>query len=144
MFSKILVAVDGSPSSDRSLAYAFDIAKKYGGSIVLIHVVERPVYPYVYPPKGINFEGSALDMIKKAASRLLQEKKGELLNKGIKTDAILVVGDPAGEILKASEECDLIVMGSRGLGRAKILLLGSVSTKVSQHTTKPLLITRLE
>lgn len=141
MFNKILVAIDGSQNAFRALEYASDLAKKYGASITLIHVVERPVYPYVYA-EGINLEGDIYSTLREEGEKLLAEKKEELIEKGLKTETLLITGDPAGEVLKTSADHDLIVIGSRGLGKLKTLLLGSVSTKVCQHAKKPVLIIR--
>ncbi|MBI2184912.1 MAG: universal stress protein, partial [Thaumarchaeota archaeon] len=101
MFTKILVAIDGSPNAFRALDYAVDLAKKYGSSITLVHVVERPVYPYVYPPEGIALEGDIYATLKEEGEKLLAKEKEELVGKGLKVDTKLVTGDPAGEILKA-------------------------------------------
>lgn len=144
LFTKILVPIDGSPSSDKGLTYAADIAQKYGASIVLIHVVERQVYPYAFPETVVNTEADILEVLKDAGAKLLEERRADLAGKGLNVRTMLVIGDTSDEILKASSGCDLVVMGSRGLGRFKSLLLGSVSRKVSVYAKKPVLLVRLE
>ncbi|MBI4258461.1 MAG: universal stress protein [Thaumarchaeota archaeon] len=141
MFNKILVAIDGSRNAFRALEYAVDLAKKYDASITLIHVVERPVYPYVYA-EGVAVHGDIYATLREEGEKLLAEKKEELVKKGLKAETRLVTGNPAEEVLKTSTNHDLIVIGSRGLGTVKTFLLGSVSTKVSQHAKKPVLIIR--
>jgi nucleotide-binding universal stress UspA family protein len=139
MFKKILAPVDGSPNSHKSLKYAVDLAKKYEANITIIHVAERPIYGYLSEEYVVS---ENLDQIKKDSEKLLLERKTEVMNEGLKVDAILTDGDPGQEILKTSEGYDLIVMGSRGLGLTKSLLLGSVSNKILHHADKPVLIVR--
>jgi nucleotide-binding universal stress UspA family protein len=139
MFNKILVPVDGSPNSHKGLKFAIDLAKRYGASITLIHVVERPLYGYM-PEAYVAVED--LDQIKKNSEKLLQEKKAEVVKEGLKVEYMITEGNPGKEILKTSEGYDLIVMGSRGLGLVKSLFLGSVSSEILHQATKPVLIIR--
>jgi len=141
LFRKILVPIDGSACSLKGLRYAIDIAKRCDASIKLIFVVQRPTYG-VYPPEvPVTFD-DVLSLIKKDGEKLLSDKKTEVSNMGLKVYSLLVVGDPFEEINKAAEDCDLIVIGSRGQGEVKSLLLGSVSHKVVNHAKKPVLIIR--
>lgn len=143
MFRKILVPIDGSPNSYRGLQYAVDIAKKYDSEITLIHVVERPLFFYagsgmtIIPP-------DVYDNLEEYAEKLFLKRKRELGEKGIRTETLLKRGDPADQILKASKGFDLIVMGSKGLGRFQRLFLGSVSNSVVQQSRVPVLIVRPE
>jgi nucleotide-binding universal stress UspA family protein len=139
MFTKILVPVDGSPNSHKGLKYAIDLAKRYGSSITLIHVVERPIYGYM---AEAYVAAEDFDRIKNDSEKLLLEKKDEVVREGIKVESMLTDGDPGNEILKASEGYDLIVMGSRGMGLVKSLFVGSVSSKIVHQAKKPVLIIR--
>ena len=141
MFGKILVPIDGSANSYRGLQYAVNIAKEYGSAITLIHVVERPLFFYtgmgapIIPAKVYND-------LEDYAEKLFSKRKKELNDEGVPTTTMLRRGDPSVEILKASKGFDLIVMGSKGLGRFKSLLLGRVSKSVVQHSKIPVLIVR--
>ena len=138
MFSKIVVPVDGSRYADKALRYASDLAKRYGSSVTLIHVVATRVYAMaevgVLISKDLDKEGK--EILKRS-----QELASSL---GISANTKLVSGVPAEEILRfaESEKFDLIVMGSRGLSEVKAFLLGSVSDKVSHHAKCPVLIVR--
>ncbi len=135
--SKILVASDGSEYSRKAVDWAVDLAKKWNASIYLIHVLEEKKIPkglkefaeteklnvgeYFRMVCDINqFFGKAEAGIKKA---------------GIKVEQICVEGDPAEEIINTAKrkQIDLIVIGSRGLGRFSKAVMGSVSTKVCNH-----------
>ncbi|GBC74730.1 Stress response protein NhaX [archaeon HR06] len=141
MISKILCPIDGSPASEKALKYAKDIAKKYSASITLIHVVEYPIF--VHSPELLVVRDNVLLKVKKEGEELLLSKKEELVKEGIKVEGIICpMGDPSEEILKVAKEYDLIVMGSRGLGRFKALLLGSVSSKVAHYSPIPVLIVK--
>lgn len=141
MFKKILVSIDGSTNSYRGLQYATDIAKKYDADITLIHIVEEPIYAYSSIGPAI-IPDKVFSEIKENAEKLFLKRKNELNAKGVQTKTLLKRGNPSVEILKASEGFDLIVMGSRGLGRFKTYLLGSVSNSVVQHSKAPVLIVR--
>lgn len=74
----------------------------------------------------------------------MAKRKKELTSRGIRTKTLLRRGSPSVQILKASKDFDLIVMGSRGLGRLRSLMLGSVSNSVVQQSKVPILIIRPE
>ena len=143
VFKKILVPIDGSLNSYRGLGYATDLARKYGAEVCLIHVMEQPVYAYS-APSGILFPTEYFTGMKEHAEALLARRKRELVSKGVRTTTVLRSGSPSDQILKASKGFDLIVLGSRGLGRFKSLMLGSVSNTVVQRSTVPVLIVRPE
>lgn len=144
MFSRILVAVDGSPFAERALKYALDLAKKYGAKLIIVHVVLRRFYAVTPSEAGVlattvfvkEMEAEGREIIKKAEAYA----KGE----GADCECKLVQGVPADEIVKIaeSEKVDLIVMGSRGLTEVRAFLLGSVSDKVSHHAKCPTLIVK--
>ena len=79
-----------------------------------------------------------------AGLALLTLAKARLENAGITLDAHVRTGNPAEVIADFSREyhCDLIVMGTRGMGTIKNLLLGSVASKVIHLTEKPLLLVK--
>ena len=143
MFAKILVPVDGSRDSYRGLKYAVDIAKKYNSEVSLIHVIEEPTYAYS-APRGIILPAEYITGMRKHAEALLAKRKKELRSKGIRTKTLLRKGSPSVQILRASKGFDLIVMGSRGFGRLRSLMLGSVSNSVAQQSKVPVLIARPE
>src|SRR5262249_17744145 len=147
-FKTVLVAVDGSAQATKTVEVAADVAKRYGAKLVVLHVV---------PP---IFEGKERDELAKLAHmehmerteyEMLQERgkvvvdaaELEARKKGIERIVSLVeVGDPAHVIVNIGrmQKADLLVLGRRGLGILKELLLGSVSHKVIQVSETPCLI----
>jgi len=142
--NKILVAVDGSSTADKGLEYAVDLAKKYKSSLTIIHVINLPSIPYSIPGNAFNQPIPSTEelktRLKSEGDEVLLKRKEQLLKKNVQSNTLLVFGDPAEEILKVSDEYDIIVMGSRGQGRLQSLLLGSVSNKVIHYSTKPVLL----
>ena len=150
MFGKILVAVDGSEPSNDALDYAIDIAEKYGSAEVqLVHVIQN-ISSIVYTG-GAGLEpiwiGSLSDDLEKSGKLILEDAKKKIKEKKAKIKKVstkLLHGNPADEIVKLAKDgkFDLIVIGSRGLSGVKELILGSVSSKVVNHATVPVLVVK--
>ncbi|MHA1607106.1 MAG: universal stress protein [Candidatus Freyarchaeota archaeon] len=149
VFRKILVAVDGSEYSEKAASYALAIAEKFGSEVVVLHVVTTPFF-FV----GIGNAGVAIaeygtakllaEELENAGKKLLEEYEVKFKEVGVKAHLVLKRGNPPTAIIETAkeEECDLVIVGSRGLGDVKRFLLGSVSDKVSRHAHCPVLIVR--
>ena len=140
-FSKILVAIDGSEYSTKAFEYAIDISNKYGSKIVLFHVIVSPVYAY-------GIEGTIVlepdERLTADGRNILKIKRDQAMKEGIEVESKLVEGHPSEKIVIEANEgsYDLVVMGSRGLGRVKSFLLGSISDRVSHYSECPVLIVK--
>ncbi|MDE1769798.1 MAG: universal stress protein [Thaumarchaeota archaeon] len=141
MVKNILVAYDGSGPSYRALDFALDLAKKYDGNITVVTCVT--LYPDVDPHSSDY--ASMLSVLKQGSLKTVSELEPKLKESKIayKTEVIEAIS-VADAILNYSEKfsIDLIVMGSRGIGGFKTLLLGSVTNGVSQHSKCPVLIVK--
>lgn len=143
-----LIAFDGSENAMRAIDEVLDTMDTMDTSKLHVHLL------YVCEPVQINEiifnKEPLLDMlsIKKAREEaglaLLTPAKARLESVGIAFDAHVRNGNPAEVITDFSREyhCDLIVMGTRGMGTIKNLLLGSVASKVIHLTEKPLLLVK--
>lgn len=136
MLRTILVAVDGSSHAEAALAFAKDLARRYEASLCLLHA-----FPHVSDLLGHPEYDQLLEARTMIGQTLLDAARSEVGN-DIEVETHLLEGPPAQAILSvaAEERVDLIVMGSRGHGRLAGLLLGSVSTSVSQRAPCPVLI----
>ena len=139
MFQKILLAYDGSEHSKRAVAIAQDIALKYGGMI-------RIVYAF-HPISRILGSPTLEDLMQRETAQgneIAKEAAEPLRAAGLDPHIEILEGPPADAILRVAEvrDVDLIVMGSRGLGNARALFIGSVSHKVLQDATCPVLIVK--
>jgi nucleotide-binding universal stress UspA family protein len=137
MYRNILVAVDGSKESDLALADAIDLALESNAKLTLVHVSN--------PPPGV-IRGTPAGAL---AAAELPEYHSKVLRAAVDTVppelpvvTLLLDGNPAHEIVKAAKEYehDLIVIGSRGRGRATAALLGSVSHEVLHEAPVPVLV----
>jgi nucleotide-binding universal stress UspA family protein len=140
MFRSILVAVDGSPAATRALEEAIDLARGEGARLTLIGVAVPPRRlfnpPYAVPvPSESELEQETQQLLDRAEERVPDD---------VPVCTVLRRGSAAKAILQRIRdgEHDLVVMGSRGLGPAGSLLLGSVSRAVLAHSPVPVLVAR--
>jgi nucleotide-binding universal stress UspA family protein len=138
MFENILLAFDGSAHAQKAALVAADLARQYRASLYLIHTYE-PIPDYLGEP----FLQQAISRRTEAADRVVAQALA-LLGELPRLEAEVLEGPPAEAILRVSEvrKVDLIVMGTRGLGQLKGLLLGSQSQKVLAHAPCPVLLAR--
>ena len=140
MYNHILLGVDGSENALHAAKTAGDLARNMKSKILRIVVAFDPVPPYLGDPNleaAITARMVEAEKILKRAIDAVGEIPGEVHTE-------LLEGSPAEAILNVANtrKSDLIVMGSRGLGRLTGLLLGSQSQKVVQHANCPVLIVR--
>jgi len=136
VFKSILVAVDGSPSAQRAVEIATDLAAKYDASIDFVHVGVVHKIPEEIAQLGkIEHIGAApRDILLFLWGRIVEDAQTHAREHGLKkVSGAVLEGDPASNIVDyaAKKRVDAIVMGCRGLGDVKGLLLGSVSHKVT-------------
>ncbi|WP_338469496.1 universal stress protein [Niallia sp. XMNu-256] len=139
MYNRILVAVDGSKMGLKALNSAIQFAKERYSKIGVIHVEKNLRIPETIPNESIDEIYKAL---REEGNEILDHAVALAAEEGIEIEPIYVFGDPAIQIVKKAEKenYQLIVMGSRGLGNFKKLMLGSVSQRVSQLSHCPVLI----
>lgn len=142
MIKHIMVPYDKSDAADRAFEYAIDLAKKYNSTISIVSCVsiQIPTDPYfgtAYVETTKLLKEDAVNSISKLEP-LLRES-----NIPFKTDVLEVISITESLTSYAeSHNVDLIIIGSRGLGGFKKLLLGSVASGVSQHSKCPVLIVK--
>jgi nucleotide-binding universal stress UspA family protein len=141
-FRQITVPIDGSPDSDRALRMAIDLAIKYGASIQLVTVL--PTFPttvasagYIPPDVAEQEAGYYRGVLRageeRARSAGVLSVSAEFLEGGIlETILDFVERHPT----------DLVVVGSRGLGLGRRVVLGSISEGLIRHLHTPVLVVR--
>jgi nucleotide-binding universal stress UspA family protein len=138
---KILVPVDGSEQSHKAVAFAVDLAKHYNATLYLLHVFKLTIIP-----EGLGeYVVAERAELQALGDKIISAAKDEAKGRGIELIQTTVVeGDPAERIIDYAKEhdVDIIVIGSRGLGTFKGLLLGSVSSKVSHRADRTCVIVR--
>ncbi|MBN7773258.1 universal stress protein [Clostridium aminobutyricum] len=136
---KILVPVDGSAGSDKSVLFAISLAEGKDDEIVLLNV--QPSYNT--PNVKRFFSQEQIHSFQEESSKEVLEHTLELINNtSLSVRTVVRNGDPGNEICEEAKESsvDLIVMGYRGLGTVKRALMGSVATHVLHETTCPVTI----
>jgi nucleotide-binding universal stress UspA family protein len=139
--SKILVPVDGSENSFRAFERALELAKGNGAQVTAVLVIEAPPTVYVGSQKLLD---QLLENFRKESAKVLDKYEVVAEKQGLKVEAAVMEGDPASNILGYAEKggFDMIVMGSRGLGKFRGMVLGSTSRKVLQNAKCPVLIVK--
>ena len=141
MLSKLLVPVDGSENSLRALDHAIYLAEKTGANITAMNVIENPPTVYVESQKLLN------DLIAKfrAESANILDKCKQIAEKSdVKIETVIGEGDAASTIVGYAQkgDFDTIIIGRRGLGRFKEMVLGSISNKVLHHAKCSVMIVK--
>ena len=138
MIKKILVPVDGSASSDRAVAQAITIADLCDSKLNFLYVANINQLAI-----NASLSDAILAAVKKAGEVIL-ERAVNMVPSDIKYETFSETGSPAVTILDMEKqiEADLIVMGSRGLGVVKGVLLGSVSQYIVEQSTCPVLVVK--
>ena len=145
-YRHILVPIDGSESSLQALQQAEVLAKGDGASLTVLYVagisdsLHDTKVPATMEPQKL--QELAEHMKTKGQNAFLRCK--EQLSSDVPLKCLYRIGSPGPVILEtaADTDTDLIVMGSRGLGRIQSVLLGSVGRYVSSHSGLPVLICR--
>ena len=140
MIKHILVPYDGSEPANRAFEFALELAKFYNANITIIACVS--IHTHVDPVFAAA-ELETLKLQKEEALKVISQLEPKLkqLNISYKTEVLEAIS--ITEVLVSyaeSHKADIIIMGSRGLGGFKKLLLGSVASGVSQHSKCPVLI----
>jgi nucleotide-binding universal stress UspA family protein len=137
----IVVGVDGSPNSERALEWAMRQAATVHAPLTVITVHEVPKsywggIPVIGPadaPLLEKLRQAAEEMTQKAASRLADARAASVTVHAVN-------GFVVKELVDASQDADLVVVGARGSSGLARLLMGSVSSEVVQHSACPVVI----
>jgi nucleotide-binding universal stress UspA family protein len=138
---KILFATDGSDNARRAEEAAAILAKSCGSELLILNVYSIPFYAFSsasafggMPPINIK---ELMETAEQQAKKLVDESQRRVESQGIRTTGkVLEAGSSVVyEIVSfaQNENVDLIVVGTRGMGGFKKLLLGSVSSGVVSH-----------
>jgi nucleotide-binding universal stress UspA family protein len=137
---EIGVGFDRSPEARQAVEWAADLARRSGASLQLLCV--HPPIPFGSAVAGGAFGSVTVNQVLadelRAASEQLAKALSSDLNRSV--DSHLFKGEPGKLLVEHSQPLDLLVLGSRGRGPAKSVLLGSVSSYVLRHAYCPVLI----
>ncbi|MFG1819348.1 universal stress protein [Kribbella sp. NPDC049174] len=135
----VLVGVDGSVSAQGALAWAAAEASSRHCPLRIVHTFSWPV---TSNPLDMTFAGDMSIGLQSAAEWILTEAKAHAreVAPDIRVIADLFVGPAAPTLLNEARDADLVVVGSRGVGGFRGLLVGSVSATVAAHAPCPVIV----
>ena len=149
MFTKILLAFDGSDQSKRALHYALVLSEKFDSKLIILTVYNRPRLPvFSIDEDNVNdpvFD-EYLDAIKNSSRNILDTAE-EIVKRdwpSVNYATLLEEGRPASKIMSIAEieDVDLVIVGSRGLGGVSGWVLGRTSRSVVDNSKKPVLVVK--
>ena len=159
MIKKLLVPIDGSRNSDRAIRFAAQFSIKFDAPVLLLHVLgevpaRKQLKRYLKNLEAEDIrEAAEIESIKSAISKSGEEKGAKLLKQAVqifkdaggkRADTALEDGDSASVILRYADKkkFDMIIMGRRGRGKIKSILLGSLSHKIISLASCPVAIVK--
>jgi nucleotide-binding universal stress UspA family protein len=136
-YARVLVAFDGSISSRNALQQAFKLIGPDGCSIIVVSVAP--------PHRGVRdlvVEGDVVSSLRQPCEEALREAERIAEESRVRIRSVCEQGQPYARIvdLADAEDCDLIVMGRRGLRRLERVFVGSVTARVIGHTQRDVLV----
>lgn len=152
MINSILVATDASAASNRALKMAAQFAKLHDAEMLIVHVIRDMQIPFeikeipeLEDNEFASFNDAREEIMRKIAQSVLRSASEKAKEAGVsKVQTAIGTGDPATSILGFAKrrKMDMIVLGTRGLGKLKGSILGSVSRKVTNNAETSCLIVR--
>lgn len=135
--SPVLLGVDGSAASEEAIAMAFDEASRRGVDLVALHAWSDVVL--YFPLLGVDWSRHESEGQELLAQRLAgwQERYPD-----VRVHRRVVCDQPARWLVEESEKAQVVIVGSHGRGGFSGMLLGSVSAKLVQGTTTPVIVVR--
>jgi nucleotide-binding universal stress UspA family protein len=137
----IVVGVDGSPNSERALDWAMGQAAAVHAplTVIAVHEVAKSYWGRI-PVVGPG-DTALLGQLREAAEEMVHKAAGRLGDAGPTSVQVHAVsGFVVKELVDASQQADLVVLGARGGSEFTRLLMGSVSSEVVQHSACPVVI----
>jgi nucleotide-binding universal stress UspA family protein len=147
MFSKILVPVDGSETSNRGLAEGIKLATTLGSRLYLVHIVNEFIPDFSYG--AAQYVTALIDSTREQGMAVLAEAVAEAQKYGVPAHSELLetIGDRAADLIVRHAKrigAELIVMGTHGRRGFRRLALGSDAEQVVRLAGIPVLLVRAE
>jgi nucleotide-binding universal stress UspA family protein len=139
----IVVGVDDSAHSRHALRWAMDEAILRHAPLTIMTVLPGQVRPATMSYWGLRTysdDSGTQDEVRKAIQQFVDEVASGIGTTVPEVTVSVVTGNPAEELLKASGDAAMLIVGSRGNGGFGRLLLGSVSSQVTHHAQCPVVV----
>lgn len=146
MYSRILVPIDGSPTSDHALAEAGQLARLTGAQVRLLHIMD-PVAHVSGFERPETVRQDVLPLARQNAQALLDKARSQLTDAGVPADAELIESRDASVARLVVEHANqwgasVIVLGTQGRRGIERMLMGSDAEQIARHASVPVLLVR--
>ena len=141
IFKKILVAVDGSEVTEEIIDYAIEIAKLSDAELYILHMISISAVSAPGPAPVAAPWIPLQNILREEGEKILSDVEKVIEKTGVPFNTEIQEGNPAEGILKYASEIDvdLIIIGTIGKSKLEKILIGSVTQKVLQLSTIPVL-----
>ena len=136
MYERILIPTDGSACSDAAVAQGAKLAKALGSEVTILHALDA----LAFTRDGFVTIAEVERALRARGEHEIARAIALAAQEGIEARGVVVDGAPLEEIVRASAACDLVVMGSHGLGFVRRMLVGSIAQAVLHHVKRPVLV----
>ncbi len=139
MSIKYVVACDGSPASERALAFAIEHAKGDGGSVLIAHVLEWSPYSFLTPDELDERHKRRGEELARAKTALIDPMLASVSAEGVEIDSVIKYGHVAETLSDIATEAGAtqLVIGRTGESSLKTRVFGSVAGTLAQIVTVP-------
>lgn len=146
MYERILVPIDGSPTSDLGLKEAMRLAALTHGSLRLIHVIDEMSFALASDSYGV-YAGELLDLLQQNGEELLAKAEAQVRAQGLPVDTVLYENLQKTVQQRVVDEAidwraDVIVIGTHGRRGVRRMMLGSSAEGVARTSPVPVLLVR--
>ncbi len=142
MSKAFIVAVDGSPGSDRALQVAIDLAKKTGVELTLAHVIEWSPFSFHTPDELAERHKRREEELVRAKEAIVGPSEAVVKSAGLTCTTTVLHGHPAETLTKIAEDknASQIFIGRKGQSKMGTLLFGSVAGSLIQISSVPVTV----
>lgn len=143
MYQHILMPTDGSACAHTAIREGLRLARVLGARVTFVHVLENPLSVAYAAPEAVAYSAQLQEDLRAGADRVLREAKALAEEAGVEAETrLLERHDPASAIREASEDFDLVVMGTHGRRGFDRWMFGSVAEGALRGSSKPFLLLR--
>ncbi len=146
VYRKILVPIDGSPTSNRGLMEAIELARNQGATLRLVHVLDE----LILGPgaETLVYLGNTVDLLREAGEQVVEKAEAAVQESGLESESVIVeiTGGRAADSIVAEANAwgaDLMVLGTHGRRGVKRLIMGSDAEEIVRTTPVPVLLVRM-
>jgi nucleotide-binding universal stress UspA family protein len=143
MYKRILVPLDGSPSSEVVFPHILPLAQTFDAELILLQVILEPAKEFSVPISPLS-PPKEIRKIQTKSKAYLKKICAKLERDGTRTSYLIRQGGISESILEVAEtmQADLITMSTHGHSKTRLFLLGSVTYQVVRHAPLPVLVIR--